>query len=121
MPSSRVSRSWQGMLPTMATVGLVILVMGCLYWAKPVLIPVAFAVLLSFVLNPVITGLQRRGLPRIPAVIAVVLIFVLISLDAPLVLFLIFLAYAVSGPLFASLRLYQRRGSKSRTQDSRRL
>ena len=55
------------------------------------------------------------------AVIAVVLIFVLISLDAPLVLFLIFLAYAVSGPLFASLRLYQRRGSKSRAQDSRRL
>jgi CDP-diacylglycerol--serine O-phosphatidyltransferase len=55
------------------------------------------------------------------AVIAVVLIFVLISLDPPQVLFMIFLAYAVSGPLFASLRLYQRRGSKSRAQDSRRL
>ena len=55
------------------------------------------------------------------AVIAVVLIFVLVSLDPPQVLFLIFLAYSISGPLFASLRLYQRRGSKSRTQDSRRL
>jgi CDP-diacylglycerol--serine O-phosphatidyltransferase len=55
------------------------------------------------------------------AVIAIVLIFVLISLDPPQVLFIIFLAYAVSGPLFASLRLYQRRGSKSRAQDSRRL
>jgi len=55
------------------------------------------------------------------AVIAVVLIFVLISLDPPQVLFMIFLAYAVSGPLFASLRLYQRRGSKNRAQDSRRL
>ncbi len=55
------------------------------------------------------------------AVIAVVLIFVLISLDPPQVLFMIFLGYAVSGPLFASLRLYQRRGSKNRPQDSRKL
>lgn len=61
------------MLPTMITVASVILVVGCLNWAKPVLIPVAFAVLLSFVLSPVITSLQRRGLPRATAVVAVVL------------------------------------------------
>ena len=42
------------------------------------------------------------------AIIAVVLLFVLISLDPPQVLFLIFLAYAVSGPLFASFRQYRR-------------
>lgn len=55
------------------------------------------------------------------AVIAVVLVFVLISLDPPQVLFMIFLGYAVSGPLFAVFRLYQRRSSNRRTQDSRRL
>ena len=42
------------------------------------------------------------------AVIAMVLIFVLISLDPPQVLFMGFLAYALSGPLFATFRLYQR-------------
>ena len=56
-------------------------------------------------------------------VIAVVLIFVLISLDPPQVLFMIFLGYSLSGPLFASVRLYQRRRSnrKRRAQALRRL
>jgi len=60
---------------------------------------------------------------RVPfvVVIAVVLIFVLVSLDPPQVLFIGFLVYSLSGPLFAGLRLYQRRGSKARAQDSRRL
>jgi CDP-diacylglycerol--serine O-phosphatidyltransferase len=53
------------------------------------------------------------------AVIAVVLIFVLISLDPPQVLFMGFLGYALSGPLFASWRLYRR--WSSRTRESRRL
>jgi len=48
------------------------------------------------------------------AVIAIVLIFVLISLDPPQVLFMGFLAYAVSGPLFASFRLVQRIRSNRR-------
>jgi len=55
------------------------------------------------------------------AVIVVVLIFVLISLDPPQVLFMIFLGYALSGPLFASLRVYQQRGGKRRSPESRRL
>jgi CDP-diacylglycerol--serine O-phosphatidyltransferase len=46
------------------------------------------------------------------AVIAVVLIFVLVSLDPPQVLFIGFLAYSLSGPLFAAYRLYQRRVSR---------
>jgi len=46
------------------------------------------------------------------AVIAVVLIFVLVSLDPPQVLFIGFLVYSLSGPLFAAFRLYQRRGSR---------
>jgi len=49
------------------------------------------------------------------AVIAIVLIFVLISLDPPQVLFMGFLTYALSGPLFACFRLYQRRISSRRT------
>jgi CDP-diacylglycerol--serine O-phosphatidyltransferase len=50
-------------------------------------------------------------------VIEVVLLFVLISLYPPQVLFLMFLGYALSGPLFASWRLFRRwsgRRSESR-------
>jgi CDP-diacylglycerol--serine O-phosphatidyltransferase len=48
------------------------------------------------------------------AVIVVVLIYVLISLDPPQVLFLGFLCYAISGPVLASYRLFQRRKSNRR-------
>ncbi len=48
-----------------------VLVMATLYWAQKVLIPLALAVLLAFVLNPVVTVVQRRGLGRVPAVILV--------------------------------------------------
>ena len=50
-----------------------------------------------------------------PVVIEVVLLFVLIALYPPQALFILFLGYAVSGPLFASFRLYQRRINSRRT------
>jgi predicted PurR-regulated permease PerM len=49
------------------------LVTVALYWAQAVLIPVALAILLAFVLSPVVAWLQRRGLPRTPAVVVAVL------------------------------------------------
>ena len=36
--------------------------LGLLYSAKVILVPIALAVLLSFVLNPLVTRLQRWGL-----------------------------------------------------------
>ncbi len=58
-----------------------VLVTACLYWAKAVLIPVALAILLTFLLNPVVSGLQRtRVLPRTLAVLLVVaLVFSLVG------------------------------------------
>ena len=50
-----------------------------------------------------------------PVVIEVVVLFVLIALYPPQALFILFLGYAVSGPLFASFRLYQRRINSRRT------
>ena len=38
-----------------------------------VLIPLALAILLSFALGPPVTWLYRRGVPRVPAVLAVLL------------------------------------------------
>ncbi|MEX2141221.1 MAG: AI-2E family transporter [Pirellulales bacterium] len=54
----------------LASLGIVLCL---LYFARAVLIPLALAVLLTFLLAPVVTSLQRRGLPRGPAVLAVVL------------------------------------------------
>jgi predicted PurR-regulated permease PerM len=51
-----------------------VLAVACLYWAKAVLIPVALAIVFTFLLNPVASMLQRRGLPRTPAVLLVVLL-----------------------------------------------
>ena len=43
---------------------LVVLVL--LYWTRVVLIPVALAILLTFLLDPVVGLLQRLGLPGHP-------------------------------------------------------
>lgn len=59
--------------------------------------------------------LNVKGRVSFMTVLAVVLVFVLISLDPPQVLFMGFLAYSVSGPLFAIFRLYQRRIGKRHT------
>jgi predicted PurR-regulated permease PerM len=45
---------------------------AALYWGQVVLIPLALAVLLAFVLSPAVVRCQRIGLPRIPAVLFVV-------------------------------------------------
>jgi predicted PurR-regulated permease PerM len=47
------------------------LIVVALYWAHTVFIPVALALLLTFLVNPVVSVLQRRGLGRTPAVILV--------------------------------------------------
>ena len=42
--------------------GMVIIV--ALQWGRPILIPIALAILLTFLLNPIVKILQRRGLSR---------------------------------------------------------
>jgi predicted PurR-regulated permease PerM len=54
--------------------GTLVLVIGILYWAQKVLIPVALAVLLTFILAPVVLFFQRRGLRRVLAVLVVVVL-----------------------------------------------
>jgi predicted PurR-regulated permease PerM len=62
------------LLYVLASLLLVVLVVACLYWARVVLIPVALAVLLTFLLNPIVNRLQRRGLGRTPSVILIVVV-----------------------------------------------
>jgi predicted PurR-regulated permease PerM len=61
-------------LHLVSVLGSLVLIVSCLYWAKGVLMPVALAVLIAFLLNPVVNALYSRGLPRIPAVLVVVVL-----------------------------------------------
>jgi predicted PurR-regulated permease PerM/CheY-like chemotaxis protein len=54
--------------------GIIALVLAGLYWLQGVLIPLALAVLLTFLLSPVVGTLQRRGLGRVPSVLVTVLL-----------------------------------------------
>src|SRR3954454_12283014 len=47
----------------------IVLVVGILFFGKPVLVPLALAFLLTFVLTPLVISFQRWGLSRVPAVI----------------------------------------------------
>ena len=44
------------------------IVLGLLYWLQPIAAPIALAMLLAFLLSPLVTWLHRRGVPRAPAV-----------------------------------------------------
>ncbi len=55
----------------MAIVGFIIIV--GLYFGQVVLVPLALAVILSFVLAPAVRLLKRGGLPNTPAVVLVVM------------------------------------------------
>jgi predicted PurR-regulated permease PerM len=57
-----------------------VLVVVVLHWAQEILVPIALAILLTFVLTPPVTLLER-GIGRVPAVLGVVtLVFTLLGL-----------------------------------------
>src|SRR5436305_14923243 len=55
-------------LVTLAMVALGVVVVVALYLAREVLITITLAILLSFVLGPVVSLFRRLHLPRVPAV-----------------------------------------------------
>jgi predicted PurR-regulated permease PerM len=59
-------------IKSLASILAGVLIVAALFLARDVLIPLALAVLISFVLAPLALALRRTGLPRAPAVIAVV-------------------------------------------------
>src|SRR5688572_26585466 len=73
MPRGNVSM-WSGTrkLPLLYVLASLTLITASLYWAKAVLIPVALAILLAFLLNPVVHAVQWLGVGRVPAVLLVV-------------------------------------------------
>ena len=63
-----------GPLPSLIAIATFVLIIASLYWAQAVLIPVALAMLLTFLLSPVADALERIALGRLPSVILVVVL-----------------------------------------------
>jgi len=61
-PGSRGSGT--GTLPFLIAVATVVLIIASLNWAQAVLIPVALAILLTFLLSPLASALERMALGR---------------------------------------------------------
>src|SRR4051812_14942101 len=58
-------------LNVLAGVAVVVFIAPELYWARVIFIPVALAIYFAFILPPPVLYLQRRGLPRVVAVMLV--------------------------------------------------
>jgi predicted PurR-regulated permease PerM len=56
----------------------IVLVIGSLYWARAVFVPLALALMLTFLLQPIVAVLHRRGLSYAPAAALVVLLLALL-------------------------------------------
>ena len=61
-------------LVTLVMVALGVVVVAALYLAREVLIPITLAILLSFVLGPVLSLFRRLHLPRVPAVLLAIIL-----------------------------------------------
>ena len=62
------------LIPFLSVMASVVLVIASLYWAKAVLIPLALALMLTFLLQPIVAALHRRGLGHMTAVVLVVML-----------------------------------------------
>jgi len=91
--------------------------------ATPILFVVTIAMALLMVSNiryHSFKGLDLRGKVPFVAVLAIVLVFVLISLDPAAVLALSFVGYAASGPVMTLLQIRQRRRERKQAARSGR-
>ncbi|HEX5766430.1 MAG TPA: AI-2E family transporter [Woeseiaceae bacterium] len=63
--------NWPAALTTAARLASFAIICGLLFWGQVILIPITLAALVTFLISPLVTRLDRLGLPRIVAVIVV--------------------------------------------------
>jgi predicted PurR-regulated permease PerM len=66
------SPPWQQALIVLAGTAVAFLAVAALSWGRAILLPIATAVFLAFVLSPVVRAFRRRGMPRVPAIVLTV-------------------------------------------------
>jgi hypothetical protein len=89
-----------GTLEMLATLFLVAFVMATLYLGREIFIPIAIAILVSFVLSPPILVLRRWGLGRVFSVLTVVFTALVIAFSISAVLTRQVSEFAVDLPLY---------------------
>ena len=72
MSNDSQSAAWQHGVVGLSRTVIGATIVLALYWARPVLIPIALATLLTFLLNPLVRRLQLLGLGRLGAVVVAV-------------------------------------------------
>ena len=75
-----MTSDWQRALVALSATVVTAAIVGVLYWARSIFIPVTLAIFLAFVLAPVVARLQRRKLGRTTAVVATVGLVMCVSL-----------------------------------------
>jgi predicted PurR-regulated permease PerM len=71
-----------GRSPAIGTGAILLVVIAVLYFARDILIPLAFAIILSLVLSPAVYSLQRLRIRRFPATLLVMFVSVSIACGA---------------------------------------
>src|SRR5882724_11517388 len=71
-------RSEVGKLSFLNVLESIVLVIASLYWARAVFVPLALALMLTFLLQPIVAALHRRGLGHTPAAVLVVMLLALV-------------------------------------------
>jgi predicted PurR-regulated permease PerM len=71
---ARTTEELMALLSTVATAILAVIIIAMLYFGREIFVPIALAILLSFVLAPVVLILQRIHVPRGLAVVSVALL-----------------------------------------------
>jgi predicted PurR-regulated permease PerM/methanogenic corrinoid protein MtbC1 len=77
---------WQRAVIIQSGIITAALILGLFYWARSILIPIAMAIFLSYVLAPVVKSLQRRRLGQAASVILTVSVAVLLFLATSIVI-----------------------------------
>ena len=72
MANGRTAPQWQRSIVLLSGTVVAVVAVSVLYWAQSIFIPVALAIFLTFLLNPVVSRLRTWGLRRTPAVILTV-------------------------------------------------
>lgn len=71
-PPARLRGPTARSVRSLIVVVMSVMVVAVLYFARAILMPIALSVLLTFLLHPVVSALERRRIPRVVAVILVV-------------------------------------------------
>ena len=71
---ARVGPEWTSAITQLTLIVTIVSITAALYWAKGIFIPIALAVVMTFVLAPAVSRLQRWGVGRTTAVALVVVL-----------------------------------------------